>query len=462
LLDSGAFKGSFSLFRWPDSKACWPDTSLMRGKEKRNSYETQQCFTASSSPHNAHYSDEPEVSRTAHLLLQTLSQFATIRPAMRRLCARFLQEPRIFSEKSTKGSNRFLASSEIAGYNWIPSRPRPGTTLSILGDPMKRSLFPFASLAALWLAQQATALAQTPPLSVKTVEFNSEAVGRRMKYNIILPANYEQSTDRYPVLYMLHGLTGNYTNWVGLGVPNYARARNLIVVMPDAGNSWYVNWAKSDDGQKNNWEDSIVKDVIGHVDANHRTIAKREGRAINGASMGGYGGLMLGLRHPDIFCSIGSHSGALTIAKSAAERMKNGKDQAKKAGKVPATTPDPKIGIEGFSSQAERTPKGQMFSSLENCAAYDPFELVLKVPHDKLPHIYLDCGTEDALIKGSRELVKLLMDHKIPFTYAESNGAHDGAYWTREVGHSMAVQYAIMQRNLAKAKAAEGTGKDKK
>ena len=67
-------------------------------------------------------------------------------------------------------------------------------------------------------------------------------------------------------------------------------------------------------GQKNAWEDYIVKDLIGHVDGTYRTIAKREGRAINGLSMGGYGALMLGLRHPDMFCSIGSHSGALAFA----------------------------------------------------------------------------------------------------------------------------------------------------
>jgi len=324
---------------------------------------------------------------------------------------------------------------------------------------MKRTLFPLLASGALWLLLPAAALAQ--PLPVKTVEFNSESVGRKMKYNIVLPAKYEQTTERFPVLYLLHGLTGNYTNWAGMGVPEYARAYNLIVVMADGGNSWYVNWAKSEDGQKNNWEDAIVKDLVGHVDANFRTIAKREGRAINGLSMGGYGGLMLGLRHPDMFCSIGSHSGAVTYAKMAAERFKSGKDAPKKAGKPASTTPDPKIAIEGFSSQVERTLKGQMFASAENAAAYDPFELVVKIPRDQLPHIYIDCGTEDTLIKGSQALAKLLMENKIPFTYAESGGAHNGAYWRREVGHSMAVQYAIIQRQLATARAAEGGGKGK-
>jgi putative tributyrin esterase len=325
---------------------------------------------------------------------------------------------------------------------------------------MKRTLFSLLACGVLWFLVPAAAFAQ--PLPVKTVEFDSESVGRKMKYNIVLPAKYEQTNEKYPVLYLLHGLTGNYTNWSHMGVPDYARAYDLIVVMPDGGNSWYVNWAKSEDSQKNNWEDSIVKDLVGHVDANFRTIAKREGRAINGLSMGGYGGLMLGLKHPDMFCTIGSHSGAITYARTAGDRFKSNKDAPKKGGKPASTTPDPKIGIEGFSSQAERTPKGQMFASAENCAAYDPFDLVLKIPRDKLPHIYIDCGTEDGLIKGSRELAKLLMENKIPFTYAESPGGHNGAYWTREVAHSMAVQHAIIQRHLALARAGQsgGTGKE--
>jgi putative tributyrin esterase len=313
---------------------------------------------------------------------------------------------------------------------------------------MKSKLVSLLACCVLWLVP-AAALAQT---AVTTVEFNSQSVGRKMKYNIVLPAKYEQTTDRYPVLYLLHGYSGNYTNWASLGAPKYARACDLIVVMPDAGNSWYVNWAKSEEGQKNNWEDAIIKDLIGHVDANYRTVAKREGRAINGLSMGGYGGLLLGLKHPDMFCSVGTHSGAIAFGKQAADRMKAGTDAPKKA-KAPSTTVDPKIGIDGFSSQAERSPKGQIFSDADNAAANDPFQLVLAIPRDKLPHIYVDCGTEDTLIKANVEFAKLLLEKQIPFTYAQSGGQHNAAYWGREVGHSMAVQYAILQRNLAKSTA---------
>src|SRR5262245_6398026 len=263
---------------------------------------------------------------------------------------------------------------------------------------MKNQPLLLLACAALGLLAPATAAAQ--PLPVKTVEFTSEAVGRTMKYNVVLPARYEQTTDRYPVLYLLHGLTSNYTAWARMKVPEYARAYDLIVVMPDVGNSWYVNWAQSEDGQKNRWEDCIVKDLIGHVDATYRTVARREGRAINGLSMGGYGGLMLGLKHADKFCSVGSHSGAIAFARSFGERLKEGKEIPRPK-KEPSTKPDPLIGIEGFSSQAERSPKGKIFVTPEDCAASDPFQLVLKVPRGQLPHIYLDCGTEDRLIESN-------------------------------------------------------------
>jgi hypothetical protein len=123
----------------------------------------------------------------------------------------------------------------------------------------------------------------------------------------------------------------------------------------------------------------------------------------------------------------------------------------KKAARKASEEPNPAIGIEGFSSQAERTPKGRLFTKPEEADAYDPFKLVLAVSKEKLPHLYVDCGTDDRLLKSNQDFVKLLMDNKIPFTYAESAGGHDGRYWSREVGHSMAVQYHIIARNSAKA-----------
>jgi putative tributyrin esterase len=284
--------------------------------------------------------------------------------------------------------------------------------------------------------------------AVRTVEFTSPSVGRAMKYNVALPPDYETSGRRYPVVYLLHGLTSNYTAWAALGAPRAAQPYGMIVVMPDAGNSWYVNWAETEGDRPNRWEDYLVKDLIGHVDASFRTIARREGRAINGLSMGGYGALMLGLRHPELFISIGSESGALAFARGYTERLKSGQPLPDRRPNL-SNEPNPRIGIAGFSSQAERSPSGKIFATAEQAESYDPFHLVVSVPREKLPHLYLDCGTEDRLIAASQEFARLLMEKRIPFTYAQSGGGHAGAYWAREVGQALAVQSAILQRSLA-------------
>ena len=301
-------------------------------------------------------------------------------------------------------------------------------------------------LALVWTT---AASAKDDRLKVQTIEFDAPSVERTMKYNIVLPDGYKRSKKRYPVLYLLHGLTSNYTLWSMMGVPEYAAQYEMIVVMPDVGNSWYVNWAESLDGQKNNWEDYMINDVIGHVDTNYRTIAQREGRAINGLSMGGYGAFILGLRHPEMFCSIGSHSGALSYVNRYRERIASGDTGTGQRSRALSEKPAKIIDIEGFSSQFDRTPKGKPFTTVEQCDAYDPFKLVLEIPRDQLPHLHIDCGTEDGLIRSARAMQTLLTENTIPFSYAESSGAHLPAYWTREVAHSMAVQYNVIQRNLA-------------
>ena len=289
---------------------------------------------------------------------------------------------------------------------------------------------------------------------IQTVEFFSESVGRTTKYNLVLPRSYDSSDRRYPVLYLLHGLSQNYLAWSRQGVGFYAPLFEMIIVMPDAGNSWYVNYATSEGGQKNNWEDHIVRDVIGHVDATYRTIARREGRAINGLSMGGYGGLMLGLRHPDLFVSIGSHSGALEYARGNMERIRAGAGSRRRPRAPEAEArrrqPNPEIGIDGFSSQAARTPMGEAFLTVEDAEQYDPFTLIRGVPRDQLPHIYVDCGTEDGLIDAARAFIRVLLDNDIPFDFMQMPGGHNPGFWTQALGHSMSIQYEVMQRALGR------------
>ena len=315
-----------------------------------------------------------------------------------------------------------------------------------------------AVLVILFAAVASAAMAQS--LELRTVEFESPAVARTMKYNIMLPRDYESSSQRYAVLYLLHGLTQNYTAWgLSNGSPYYAGLYDdLIVVMPDAGNSWYVNWATNDDGQRNDWEDHIVRDVVNHVDWNFRTIVRREGRAIAGLSMGGYGAITLGLRNPEMFISIGSTSGALEHGRQAAARLRGDtqprrpqrqlSEEERVAAEARRRRPNPLIGIAGFSSQVERTPAGQEYGTAEYADAYDPFILIHQVPKAQLPHIYIDCGTEDRLIAGAKELAGILLDNEIPFDFMQLPGAHNAAYWLQSIGHIMSVQYEVMQRAL--------------
>jgi S-formylglutathione hydrolase FrmB len=302
------------------------------------------------------------------------------------------------------------------------------------------------------------ALAQGTPATqsaVTTVEFHSPAVDRTMKYNIVLPYGYEDSDVRYPVLYLLHGLTQNYTVWANQGVPFYADMYSVIVVMPDGGNSWYVNYAESAGGQKNDWEDHIVRDVVGHVDANYRTIARREGRALTGLSMGGYGAITMGLRNPEMFVSIGTTSGALEYGRDAAADLRGGEPRERRQR---SAEPNPAIGIEGFSSQDERTPLGRDFVTAEQADAYDPFMLIDQVPPERVPHIYIDCGTEDGLIDGARELAGVLMEKGLPFDYMQMSGRHNGAYWTQSIGRILPVQYEVMRRALGERPVAVRVG----
>ena len=301
-----------------------------------------------------------------------------------------------------------------------------------------------AAVGALLALVAGAASAQDVP--VATVELFSPAVERTMKYNIVLPPDYETSDERYPVLYLLHGLSQNYTSWSRLGAPFYAHEiGGLIVVMPDGGNSWYVNWAESAEGEKNDWEDHIVRDIVGHVDANYRTIARREGRAIAGLSMGGYGALTLGLRNSEMFISIGSTSGALEHARQATERLRVGI-----VGSRPerSTEVNPAIGIPGFGSQDERTPHGREFTTVEQAEAYDPFLLVNTIPRHRMPHIYLDSGTEDDLIQGARALAYVLMQKNFPFDLMQMSGEHNGMYWRQSIGHLMTIQHEVMRRAL--------------
>jgi len=125
-------------------------------------------------------------------------------------------------------------------------------------------------------------------MSLNTIEFSSALLARPVKMNVLVPKG---GRSRYPVLYLQHGLGDTFETFcVRTDVERFVENLNLIVVMPDADDSWFCNDPRPGGLA---WEDHLAVEVVDYVDANFPTIANREGRGQAGFSMGGYGAMML-------------------------------------------------------------------------------------------------------------------------------------------------------------------------
>jgi S-formylglutathione hydrolase FrmB len=249
-----------------------------------------------------------------------------------------------------------------------------------------------------------------PASNIRTLSFQSEALGEPRYFNILLPADYETSTRRYPTLYLLHGYGDDHTAWSYMtNLSHYAARHRVIVVMPDGSRSFYVNSVAE---PKAKFEDYIVKDLIRHVDGHFRTIPLPRARAVAGLSMGGYGAAFLGLKHWRTYAAIGAFSGALGIAHAMPDSPANA-DAARRTAKMMAPF--------GAPGSAER-------------AARDPFALLEKVPPASLPMMYIACGGQDFLLEQNRAFVELLAKKNLPYEYREvSPRVHAWDFWDDQV-----------------------------
>jgi enterochelin esterase-like enzyme len=186
------------------------------------------------------------------------------------------------------------------------------TTVVVAGllVPARAQAPPSAAQIAELSEQWVDPVTDAPPgTTYHLFETASRGRGTRGSYLIYLPPSYEKETARrYPVIYWLHGGFGNARQgaWAVEHLDRGIRAGlvpEAIIVLPHAlPVGWYVN---SKDG-KRPIEDVLIKDLIPHVDATYRTLARRESRGIEGMSMGGYGALHLGMKHPTLFGALSS------------------------------------------------------------------------------------------------------------------------------------------------------------
>jgi len=262
------------------------------------------------------------------------------------------------------------------------------------------SLFPTAapSPAARQAANPWSAAARADH-SVVDGTFHSESLNRDMPYRVVLPHGYKSGTKRFAVLYLLHGLYGNYTDWTTrTKLQEYSHSVALLIVMPDAGDSWYTNSATVP-GDK--FEDYIVKDLVPEIDARFRTKPSRSARAVPGIFMGGYGALKFALKYPRLFAFAGSLSGGLDAPLQLEGRVPEYRE------KLLAT-----FGPTGDPARA----------------ANDLFQL-LNQEVSPFPYLYIACGTEDGFLPINRDFVSSLPSRKIAYEYHETPGGHTWNYW---------------------------------
>lgn len=240
---------------------------------------------------------------------------------------------------------------------------------------------------------------------VDTVSVYSTVMKKNLKAVVIRPDNYNAAQE-LPVVYLLHGYSGNHANWItkAVGFQKAADTHNMIIVCPDGGfSSWY--WDSPVDPQSQ-YETYVAKELTSWVDGHYKTIKNKNGRAITGLSMGGHGALYLALKHQDIFGAAGSMSGGVDI-----RPFPDNWDMARRLGT--------------YAEQPERWEKNTVFNMLH---LLTPKSLAL----------IIDCGTEDFFFKVNENLHQELLYRNIPHDYLTRPGGHNWPYWTN------AVQYQLL------------------
>lgn len=184
------------------------------------------------------------------------------------------------------------------------------------------------------------------PNGTKYQTFASKVLGEEVSYLVWLPPGYEQEEKRFPVIYWLHGMGGSQHGGAQMFVPQVEAAIKegtlppcIVVFVNGMVRSFYCD---STDG-KIPMESVIIKDLIPHVDASYRTVAQREGRVIEGFSMGGYGAAHLGFKYPELFGTVVVNAGALidpdptNVPKAGPMFAVFGNDSARRVAEHPVT-----------------------------------------------------------------------------------------------------------------------------
>jgi enterochelin esterase-like enzyme len=260
--------------------------------------------------------------------------------------------------------------------------------------------------------------AHTPASSGRVLyaSFQSTALKGVEHYAVYLPRGYAGGTRRYPVIYALHGLPSDAQGYRRMGIADWGAdaeraGRPAIVVAPQGARPGDTDPEWHDWGPGRDWETVVASELVHIVDGRFRTIANRRGRALVGASAGGYGATIIGIHHPDEFSVIESWSGYFHPTNPAGDAPLD----------VGSADADDKANVHTYVSSAR-----QIF------ARYKPLFFGFFVG-DADPHF----------VPENEQLHRELLAAKVSHVYAVYPGAHTGSFWAAHEQEwiGMAVQH---------------------
>ena len=269
-----------------------------------------------------------------------------------------------------------------------------------------------------------TSFAQSRGEVIQSLKFQSQLLDTTINYTIYLPPFYgKDTTQTYPVFYLLHGYTDNETAWVNKGwVDQVAdqgiiagQVEKMIIIMPDGGLLWYLNQPNG----KYNYEDMFIKELIPFIDKTYRTKPERKYRAIGGLSMGGFGALGYSMRHPTVFSACVAFSSGIRPDDETVLIPQKRFDRLYKP-------------IYGENVQGkDRLSKHWN----EN----NPLYLAKTLSEEQLNTTdwYISCGDDDFLFYGNIMLHKTFRDRKIKHEFRVYDGGHNWNYWRPYIGEGL-------------------------
>ena len=249
-------------------------------------------------------------------------------------------------------------------------------------------------------------------MAIIEVNFISKCLMRTVTFNAIIPVDkfgpQAENAEQKPLktLYLLHGIFGNYTDWVnGTRIQAWAEANDLAVIMPSGENRFYLDDEKS--GEL--YGEFIGKELVEFTRKLFPLSDKREDTFIAGLSMGGYGAIRNGLKYAENFGCVIGLSAALVH------------DTWKDADNSAPIITFRRSYYEAIFGEYDKV-KG---------SDKDPKALLLKLKEEgrPVPKMYLCCGTEDGLVTANRDFRDFLNENGVDLTYVEGPGKHDWVFW---------------------------------